>query len=68
MLSVYYFQCPGRLLATCGDGSVIQEYVIYSSNQALPLDLIEFTVATAANAGQPTEVIAADTSSLNNGS
>lgn len=58
-ITIPIFQCPGRLLATCGDGSIIQEYIIFDANQALPLDLIEFTVATAANAGQVTEVIAA---------
>ena len=59
-----FIQCPGRLLATCGDGSIIQEYIVFDANQALPLDLIEFTVATAANAGQVTEVIA---NPINNG-
>ena len=51
-------QCPGRVLATCGDGSIIQEYIVFDANQALPLDLRDFTVATAANAGQVAEVIA----------
>ena len=57
-------QCPGRLLATCGDGSIIQEYILFEANQALPLDLIDFTLATAANAGKVTEVIA---NPINNG-
>ena len=31
---------------------------MFDANQALPLDLRNFTAATAANAGQVTEVIA----------
>ena len=37
-------QCPGRLSATGFDRSLVQEYVIYDCHQALPLDLIEYSV------------------------
>ena len=42
LLQLVFSQCPGRLLPTCGDGTILQEYVVFDPRQVLPLDLIEF--------------------------